>query len=217
LKSQLVEAVFKLDEDLVISIVKEQIAEGVSPINIINDIQQGLILVGNEYDKGHYFIADLIMSGLIFNEVLQYIHFGTQTNWGHQCINVIFATVEHDIHDIGKNIANSFFRSRGVNVTDLGVDVPAEEILQHLKEDQYNLLFLSGLITTSFDSMKNTVSLIDEQGLRNKVKIIISGLVDESVRDYVNADGIARDVIDSFTIYEETNQEFMPSLEPDVS
>ncbi|NLY70971.1 MAG: cobalamin-binding protein [Clostridiales bacterium] len=204
----LTEAMYKLDEDLVISIVKERSAQGVDPLHIINQVQQGLALVGKEYDEGHYFIADLIMGGLIFNEILQYIPFDTKFNSNEQNINVIFATVEHDIHDIGKNIAYNFFKSRGIVVKHLGVDVPAEEIIQHLKEDQYNLLFLSGLITASFDSMKKTINLIEERGLRSKVKVVISGLVDEAVCEYVKADAIAKDVVEGYTIYQLTNQEY---------
>lgn len=204
MKNKLIQAVFDLDEDLVIDIIKQRAAEGADPIETIDLVQKGIIKVGKEYDKGNYFIADLIMSGLIFNEVMKYIPFqDMEDDAVNTEVRVIMATVEKDIHDIGKNISYNYFRSRGVSPKDLGIDVSPERIVDSIKPGEPTVLFLSGLITASYDSMKKTVALVHEKGLQDTVKIVICGLVDEAVRQYTGADFWVKDVVDSYKKYQE--------------
>jgi methanogenic corrinoid protein MtbC1 len=198
---QLIDAILELNEDLVLDLVKGKINQGEDPIAIIKLIQEGINRIGINYDQGKYFIADLIMSGLIFKEVMNLISFPS-TNIFLPCpIKAIFATVESDIHDIGKNIAVTYFNSKGINPIDLGVNVPPHVILNQIEENEDVVLFLSGLITSSYYSMKKTIALLNEKGLRKRVFVIICGLVDESVKNYVEADYYVKDVVDSFEIY----------------
>lgn len=198
---QLIDAILELNEDLVIELVNEKLSQGENPIFIIKLIQEGVNRVGINYDQGKYFIADLIMSGLIFKEVMKLINFpSTETSLLYP-LKAIFATVESDIHDIGKNIAVTYFNSKGVNPIDLGVNVPANVILDHIAENETVVLFLSGLITSSYYSMKKTIALLKEKAMKDRVFVIICGLVDESVKNYVGADYYAKDVVDSFEIY----------------
>ncbi len=142
MKNKLIQAVFDLDEDLVIDIIKQRAAEGADPIETIDLVQKGIIKVGKEYDKGNYFIADLIMSGLIFNEVMKYIPFQKMEDDAvNPEVRVIMATVEKDIHDIGKNISYNYFRSRGVSPKDLGIDVSPERIVDSIRAGEPTALF----------------------------------------------------------------------------
>lgn len=206
---QLINAVLELNEDLALEIVKTKLSEGESPIAILRTVQEGVNRVGRYYDEGKYFIADLIMSGLIFKEVVNLIEFpATQTPSGH-LLKTIFATVESDIHDIGKNIAVTYFHSKGVSPIDLGVNVPPKTILEELQPGEYAALFLSGLITSSYYSMKKTIAMIRENGLKDHVFVIICGLVDEEVRNYVEADYFVRDVIEGYELYMKLEQSIL--------
>ncbi len=198
---QLVKAVLDLDEDMVIKLINKKLDLGEDPLQIISQVQEGVIQVGHRYDQGKYFIADLIMAGLIFSEVLKYIHFKPEAH-NENYPNVIFATVERDIHDIGKNIAVSFFQSKGVAPLDLGVDVSPKKIIHQIDPNGYTALYLSGLLTSSYDSMKETIRLIHESPtLNDRVKVIICGLVDEEVKNFVGADYWITDVVDGYNIF----------------
>ena len=201
MQDQLIDAVLELNEDLVIDIVNRKLSEGENPIAIIREIQEGVNKVGIYYDQGKYFIADLIMSGLIFKEAMQVISFPTDNPQENTPIKTIFATVENDIHDIGKNIAVTYFNSKGVKPIDLGVNVSPKTIVDQIAENEYAALFLSGLITSSYYSMKKTISLLKERGLKDRVTVIICGLVDEDVRKYVEADYFVKDVVQSYELY----------------
>jgi len=201
MEDQLIDAVLELNEDLAIDIVSQRIREGESPVSIISLVQEGVNRVGIYYNQGRYFIADLIMSGLIFKEVIKLITFPPEDSALPQPVKAIFATVERDIHDIGKNIAVTYFNSKGIHPVDLGVNVPPEVILEQITEDAPVVLFLSGLITSSYYSMKKTVSLLKERGLRGNVVVVICGLVDEEVKNYVEADYFVKDIIESYELY----------------
>lgn len=175
--------------------------EGEDPISIIRQIQEGVNRVGACYNQGKYFIADLIMSGLIFKEAMKLIDFPAENPFPSNSVKIIFATVENDIHDIGKNIAVAYFNSKGAKPIDLGVNVPPRIILDHINKNEPTALFLSGLITSSYYSMKKTIALLKEKGLKDNVTVIICGLVDEDVRNYVEADYFVKDVVESYELY----------------
>ncbi|MEL7654918.1 MAG: cobalamin-dependent protein [Bacillota bacterium] len=184
----LVSAVAELNEDIVIKLVKKELRNKKDPKDVLARIRLGMEIVGERYKEGKYFISDLIMSGLIFTEVLNYIDFPNESTSQFSNIVMLFATVEQDIHDVGKNITISFYKSRGIKVIDLGVNVPPEKIVEEIIHNNANVLSLSGLITESYDSMKKTIELLEEKKLRDKVKVIIGGNVNEEVRKYVAAD-----------------------------
>ena len=201
MEDQLINAVFELNEDLAIELVKKKLEEGEDPISVIKLVQEGVSRVGIHYEQGKYFIADLIMSGLIFKEVVKLITFTSDQTSPSSSIQTIFATVESDIHDIGKNIALTYFNAKGAAPIDLGVNVMPETILNHIGENEYVALFLSGLITSSYHYMKKTVALLKEKGLRQHVTVILCGLVDEDVKNYVEADFFVKDIVESYELY----------------
>ena len=185
-------AVVQLDEGRVLRLAKEALARGIDPLVIIEALREGVARVGELYERGEYFLADLIMSAEIFKEVVKLV-LDSEPPATVQGPPIIFGTVEEDIHDIGKNIVIGLMRCRGLQVCDLGVDVPAADFVAKIQEMKSNILCISGLITLSYDSMKNTVALLREKGLRESTTVIIGGLVNEAVRQYVGADYWARD------------------------
>lgn len=184
----LVSAVVELNEKKVIKLVKQELKNTKDHLSVLERVRTGIEIVGKRYAEGEYFIADLIMSGLIFKQVLKYVDFPKENVSEFAGVNVIFATVEQDIHDVGKNVTIDFFKSRGINVTDLGVDVPASRIIEEIEKTKAPILCLSGLISSSYKSMKKTIELLKKKQLRQKVKVIIGGNVNEEIKEYVGAD-----------------------------
>jgi len=109
---------------------------------------------------------------------------------------VVIGSVKGDIHDIGKDIVAFMLDINGFEVHDLGVDVPAEKFVDAITEFQPQVVGMSALLTTAFDSMKNTVDVIKAAGLRDRVKIMIGGgAVDDKVRQYAAADAYGPDAV----------------------
>ena len=109
---------------------------------------------------------------------------------------MVIGSVKGDIHDIGKNIVTFMLDINGFEVHDLGVDVPAEKFVDAIKEVQPEIVGMSALLTTAFESMKNTVEVIEDAGLRDQIKIMVGGgTVDEKVKEYTGADAYGADAV----------------------
>jgi len=107
---------------------------------------------------------------------------------------MVLGTAKGDIHNIGKDIAATLLKAAGFEIFDVGTDAAPEVFVNKLKETGAPILGISGLLTPSFESMKQTVQALEAAGLRDKVKVIIGGgIVTEVVRKYVGADAFTDD------------------------
>ena len=122
-----------------------------------------------------------------FSEVLTLIPI-TKESASEQKPQVIIGTVKHDIHDIGKNIIKGLLRSRGIGVIDLGVDVPPDVFVDAVQETGAKILGLSGLLTSSYEVMREIIDTLNKSNLRSRVQVMIGGMVNEDVKEYVGAD-----------------------------
>jgi 5-methyltetrahydrofolate--homocysteine methyltransferase len=166
-----------------------------SPMDIINkEIIPALDTVGEGYDKKEIYLPSLLMSAeaatCAFDALKPFIPKG-ETIGG----KILLATVKGDIHDIGKNIVRVVLESRGFEVRDLGRDVPTSEVLRELYENEYDLVGLSALMTTTLPAMEETVKAVKENF--PKVKVMVGGAVlnaeyaDSIGADYYGADAPA--------------------------
>lgn len=205
MNQDLIQAVFELDEELVLELAEKEIAAGETSLSIVSQIQEGITRISDAYDDGEYFIADLIMAGIIFESVIGILKFSEPFDVSlpeNLQVKVIAATVQDDIHDIGKNLSKTYFLSRGVEVEDLGVDIPPQEIAAKVAEYDKVLLFLSGLVSASYESMKETIELLETSGLRDRVHVVICGAVDSDICRYTKADNWVNDLVSGYDIFE---------------
>ncbi len=190
--SQLAQLMADLDEDALLLQAQQRIDRGDDPLQIIEECNEGMRLVGRRYEEGQYFISGLIMSGEIFREVVTMVQpLLEQRTSGKLSGRVLVGTVAGDIHDIGKNILGMLLSCHGFFVVDLGADVPPMEFAHKAVEIRPDIVGLSGLITASFRMMKSTVSMLRAEAEANELSfpiIIGGGLVDEQVFRYVGAD-----------------------------
>ncbi|MCL6477290.1 MAG: cobalamin-dependent protein [Peptococcaceae bacterium] len=190
-KKFLTHAMAKLDEDTVIHLVKKGLDQGIAPLTLIEEATAGMIRVGELYKSGHYFLADMIVAAEIFQDMLKLVLNAKTVAPAQNYQNyppIIFGTVEDDIHDIGKNITIGVLKGNGFQVHDLGVDVPAYAFVEAVQKTGSPLVCLSGLITSAYDSMKKTVNILEKEGYRPGVSVVIGGLVNEAVKKYTGAD-----------------------------
>jgi len=207
--SELAEALANLEEDKVNGMVKKRLDAGEDPLSILDECRQGMDIVGDRYKAGDYFLSELIVSGEIFKESMKLIEPNLKAGQDSaQAIKVVLGTVKGDIHNIGKDIVAILLKGAGFEVYDLGIDVPPQAFVDKLKETGANILGMSGLLTPSFDSMKETVESVKEAGLRDKVKIVVGGgIVTEIVKRHTGADAFTDDGLEGLEMCKRFAQE----------
>jgi methylmalonyl-CoA mutase cobalamin-binding domain/chain len=193
--SELADALANLDEDEVRRLVREKIDAGVEAMSVVDECREGMDIVGERYKSKDYFLSELIISGEMFKEAMAVIEPMLKAGTRADPIGkMVLATVKGDIHNIGKDIVATLLTAAGFEVYDLGIDVQPSVLVEKLIETGAPILGMSGLLTPSFESMKETVKAVETAGLRDKVKIIIGGgIVTEKVGEYVGADAFTND------------------------
>jgi methylmalonyl-CoA mutase cobalamin-binding domain/chain len=166
-------ALVNLEEEKVKELVKENLNKGVSTNEIMTQLRDALIEIGNRYEREEYFVSDLIYSGVIMKEALSLLNFDSaETSTKGK---VVIGTVYGDVHDIGKDLVVMLLRNTGFEVIDLGTSVEANKFVEAIKESGAKLVGMSCLITISFGAIADTVQAIEKAGIRNDVSIMVGG------------------------------------------
>lgn len=196
IKELIVRAVEDLNEERVMKLVDKALNSGLETLALLELIKEGVKGVGKKYENQQYFIADLIMAGLIFKEVLEMdkVKQQFQNTNNVKAGKLLIGTVAGDLHDIGKDIFKGMMEANGFETIDLGVDVKKEEFVKNALEFQPDIIGLSGVLTFTVKTMKDIVDALTEAGIRNDVKVILGGnhLTKETC-DYISADAYATD------------------------
>lgn len=187
-RSQLINAISNLNEELSLQLIREYLNDGDDPVLLVKDCQTGMQIVGEKYENKQYFLSGLIMGGEIFSQAVQLIRPSIVDKVsGNESGVVLIGTVAGDIHDLGKNIVTMLLRCHQFTVYDIGVDVPSEVFLKKVRELKPGLVGLSGLLVTAFDSMRQTIKLLRDDGIQIPV-VIGGGTINEDVCRYTGSD-----------------------------
>lgn len=183
----------------------KQLLETMTPLEIVNQFFiPALDEVGAKFEKGTLFLPQLMQSAEAVQrsqEVLKQ-YFEAHGQESESKGKILLATVQGDIHDIGKNIVKMVLENYGFEVIDLGKDVPITTVVETLKEEKIKLAGLSALMTTTVQNMKATIQAAKEAGL--ETKFMVGGAVlNEEYREFVGADYYAKDALNSVTIAQE--------------
>jgi 5-methyltetrahydrofolate--homocysteine methyltransferase len=191
-------AVVEMQEEKALSLTKQYLDEGTDPVALFGAFQAALEEIGKRFEQQIYFIPELIMSGEMMKSASELIkpHLPDTEDSRDKLGKILIATVEGDIHDIGKNIVTMMMEISGFDVKDIGVDVPIGTIVDEAEAFGADVIGLSGLLTLAFDPMKKVVDALNERGLRDKYKVLIGGgQLDEQVRTYTGADAFVTDAV----------------------
>ncbi|MFZ7133185.1 MAG: cobalamin B12-binding domain-containing protein [Eubacteriales bacterium] len=205
MKELIVNAMENLDEDLVMKLVQQAIEEGVPSSSIIQFVKTGVEIVGEKFEHGEFFIADLMMAGIIFKQILAMekleISLKSFKNYNH---TILIGTVYDDLHDIGKDIFASIAKSSGFQVVDIGVDVNAKKFADYIIKIKPDILAMSGVLRSSLTSMADIVQYLSTVNLRDCVKIIIGGaFLTQEANDHIGADAFTKDAAEGIKICKE--------------
>jgi 5-methyltetrahydrofolate--homocysteine methyltransferase len=181
---------------------QEMLDAGTSPLDILDSCKVGMAVVGERFEKGEYFVPELILAGEMLKQISELVrpHLTAQGD-APKLGKVVMGTVTGDIHDIGKDIVHFMLEVNGFEVVDLGVDVAIDTFVHTVREDKPDVVALSGFLTLSYDAMRDTVQALDDAGLRRGVKIMIGGgTVDDQVRAFAGADAFGLNAMDAVNL-----------------
>ncbi len=190
----LFEAVVKGRQKKIEELTKQALESGRDAQNIIDEsLIPAINHVGELFDKQIYYLPQLISSAETMEKGIGVLEPILAMNRDKKSLGtIVIATVEHDIHDIGKNLVALMLRNHGFNVVDLGKDVPADVIIEAAKREKADIIALSALMTTTMMEMKKVINMAKEQGVTSKV-IIGGAVITQGFADEIGADGYSKD------------------------
>jgi len=194
--------VAELDLENIAGAVREALDAGGEPMSLLGAMSAGMVEVGRLFEKGEYYLADLVLAGEVMKEGLKILEpclaVGSLGNRG----TVVLCTVKGDIHDIGKNLVGNMLTGCGFKVVDLGVDVHEDRVVEAVRSHQAGAVGLSVLLTPMVDSVAAVVAGLSKAGLRQKVKIAIGGAcTTPELARKLGVDAIGRDPVEAVRIF----------------
>ena len=176
-------------------LVEQALEEGISPEVILNDaLLHGMNVIGAKFKSNEVFVPEVLIAARAFNAALDVLRPRLAESAVKSPGTAIIGTVKGDLHDIGKNIVKIMLEGRGIKVIDLGVDVPAEKMVDAAIENGAGLICCSALLTTTMGEMRRVVELLADRGLRDRIKVMVGGApVTQSFCDSIEADAYTKD------------------------
>ena len=178
LEEKIKQAVFDGDQNTIADLIQQAVDAGNGPLMLINEVlNPALKLVGDQFDRGDMFLPELIMAAEAMEAAVKVLkpHLESANEELQTPGIVVIATVQGDIHDIGKNIVTALLRANGFEVHDLGRDVSAVDVIAKAEELSADIIGLSALLTTTLPYCADTVKLLKERGIREKYHVYIGG------------------------------------------
>ena len=198
----LTEKVVELEDEMVTRIVERALDLGAAPMEIVNAVNDGLDKVGLLYERGEYSISDLMMAGVIFEDILNMegMQFPASQQEEVFADTILLGTIEGDIHDIGKTIFHSLAVSVGFNVIDLGVDVPAKRFVEEARRCHPSIIGISAVLTNTVGAIQRAIDLIKSDTVTKDITTIIGGaMVNIDIAAISGADAFAKTAKDGVT------------------
>ncbi|OIN94385.1 MAG: cobalamin-binding protein [Anaerolineae bacterium CG03_land_8_20_14_0_80_58_20] len=192
------------DSDASVRLAQQSIAEGMDPLKAISDgFVIGVNTVGDAFAAGDAFLPELVMAGEAMKAAVttlepELARLGSERK---TLGKVVMATVEGDIHEIGKSLVSTMLGASGFTIYDLGVDNASEKIIAKALEVDADIIGLSALLTTTMIRQKEVIELLDQRGLRKKIKVMVGGApVTREWVQKIEADGYSEDAIGAVAV-----------------
>ena len=196
-------SIVNLNEDKAVELAKRAISKKYDLLKVLeNGFGEGIRRIGILWENGDLFLPELMLGGNIMQECMNLLlpHLRSDKK-EYSPGTVVIATIEGDIHSIGKTIVATMLRAYGYEVYDLGADVSAKKIIDKAIENNADIIGVSALLTTTMIGQKRVIELLKEKGIRDKFKVILGGApVSESWTSQCEADGYAENAINSIKL-----------------
>jgi len=185
---KLAEQIGALQVNEALATAQQMLAEKIDPVVISDEVMEGLSIVGGRYNNGQCFIADLIVSGMLAQDIFSSINHVMDLSGEKVTGKMVIGTIYEDIHDIGKGLICDRLRFNGVNVIDIGVDVPVGEFIAAAERHQPDILAISTVIDSSFTHIKDLLRGLEKASISKNMKIVVGGAAADA--RFVHVEGI---------------------------
>lgn len=194
---ELADAVDSGNPDLAISKTKEAVEMGLAPLDIMNKgLVAGMDIIAEKWSRNEVFIPEILVAALALTQSVELLKPLLLDSDIKPLGKAVIGTAKGDLHDIGKNLVKLMMTSAGFEIIDLGTDVSDEAFVAAVKEHDADILMISALLTTTMTYQRTIVKALDENGLRDSVKVMIGGApVSQDFADDIGADGFAVDAV----------------------
>ncbi|MCF8070383.1 MAG: corrinoid protein [Desulfobacterales bacterium] len=193
------QAVIKHEMDKALDLTKNTIADGVNPLELMNDaFIPAINEVGDLFGRGQLFLPELVQAADVMKAVTAVINEALPDKADEKAGTILIATVKGDVHDIGKGIVVSMLNANGFTVHDLGRDVATETIVEKAVDFDVDVIGTSALLTTTMGCQKDLEDLLKKEGVRDKFRTVVGGApVTVRWADKIGADAYAEDAQDA--------------------
>ncbi len=204
---KMTQSVLDGDPDAAIGLAREALSRGIDPMQAVSEgYLPGMQEVGRQFGNGQLFLPDVVLAAeamkkanAIFEPEIKRRGLERQTLG-----RVILGTVKGDVHEIGKSLVGTLLSANGFEVYDLGIDVPYEKFADKAREVNADVIGVSALLTTTMSGQRNVIEVLEDLGMRPKVKVIVGGApVTRSWADEIGADGYSEDAIGAVELVKE--------------
>jgi trimethylamine corrinoid protein len=206
INEEISEAIVNLDKEKAIELAKKAVSENLNLVDVIEKgFGDGLKRIGDLWNEGEFFLPELMVGGNIMQDALNILmpHLKQKGDTFSKG-KVVIATIEGDIHSIGKTIVGTMLSANGFEVYDLGADIPAEHIIDTAIEKNADVIGVSALLTTTMFGQKKIIDILENKGIRNKFKVIIGGApVTKLWTEECKADGFASSAVEAVKLVKE--------------
>jgi len=204
-EKQMVDWMADMNEDDALAAAKKMLLEdSVNPLRVLELCRAAMDIVGKRFEEGEYFLPELVLAGEMLETIGAIAKPLIKQAPGEEVKKlgrVLIGTVHGDLHDIGKNIVSFMLDINDFEVKDIGIDVPVKKFIEEINAYQPDVVGLSGFLTLAFDSMKETIAAFEQEGMRDKFKIMIGGgQIDETVRAYTGADAFGVNAVEAVNL-----------------
>lgn len=188
--NELFEAILIGNLEKSVSVTEQAINEKIGAKDIMEYMVKAMDEIGDRFEKNIVFVPNLLMAARAMKGCLELIRPLLADSGAEAKGKVAIATVQGDLHDIGKNIVASMLEGSGFEILNLGVNIGADKFVEVVKNEKPDIIALSALLTTTMPNMKTIIDALEAAGLRDQVKIMIGGpAVTQEFTDSIGADG----------------------------
>jgi 5-methyltetrahydrofolate--homocysteine methyltransferase len=176
------------------NLVQQALDENISPKNILDEgLIAGMNVVGEKFKNNEFYVPEVLIAARAMTRGMDVLKPLLIKSGVKPIARIAIGTVKGDLHDIGKNLVSMMLQGAGFEINDLGIDVPSEKFVEIAKQD-FQIIGLSALLTTTMPAMKEVIDVLKKEGLRDKVKVMVGGApLTQEYADEIGADGYAPD------------------------
>lgn len=205
LLERLAKCVVEMEDEEVVDAANEYLQEGHLAFDgIMDGLVEGMNEASKLYDEEEYFVTDVLLCSDAMYAGLEVLRPHLPKEEDSQKVKGVIGVVEGDTHDIGKNLVRIMFETAGFEMYDLGRDVPLKDFVEKVKETNASLLCMSTLMTTTMGGMEAVINLLEEEGIREKVTVMVGGSpISQKYANDIGADGYSSNAVEAVRVAKE--------------